>query len=184
MLTSAQLPATGTAALCAHPAPHRAPQNHPVTARAMESVALYSFQTTEKDELPFHKGDTLKVLGQGGHQPWGGLDAAGLRDRVSTWHGGAFLIPSMGLSMVCKEPYLRCLGCAAASPVAVGTTLCHGSHLQQGPNWDLVCGLPVLCHSRSRAGTCFPFLIESLRAAGTPHQGASAQTPSASRWAL
>ncbi|KFQ55626.1 GRB2-related adapter protein, partial [Nestor notabilis] len=38
----------------------------------MESVALYSFQATEKDELPFHKGDTLKVHGQGGHQPWGG----------------------------------------------------------------------------------------------------------------
>ncbi|NXO62819.1 GRAP protein, partial [Phainopepla nitens] len=29
----------------------------------MESVALYSFQTTEKDELPFQKGDTLKVPG-------------------------------------------------------------------------------------------------------------------------
>ncbi|NWW88976.1 GRAP protein, partial [Rhynochetos jubatus] len=31
----------------------------------MESVALYSFQATEKDELPFQKGDTLKVRGQG-----------------------------------------------------------------------------------------------------------------------
>ncbi|NXL29971.1 GRAP protein, partial [Glaucidium brasilianum] len=30
----------------------------------MESVALYSFQATEKDELPFHKGDVLKVRGQ------------------------------------------------------------------------------------------------------------------------
>ncbi|NXN77063.1 GRAP protein, partial [Bombycilla garrulus] len=29
----------------------------------MESVALYSFQATEKDELPFQKGDTLKVPG-------------------------------------------------------------------------------------------------------------------------
>ncbi|NXY18987.1 GRAP protein, partial [Atrichornis clamosus] len=37
----------------------------------MESVALYSFQTTEKDELPFQKGDTLKVQGAGGHQPSG-----------------------------------------------------------------------------------------------------------------
>ncbi|NXL61696.1 GRAP protein, partial [Chordeiles acutipennis] len=32
----------------------------------MESVALYSFQPTEKDELPFQKGDTLKVRGAGG----------------------------------------------------------------------------------------------------------------------
>ncbi|NXC07799.1 GRAP protein, partial [Orthonyx spaldingii] len=31
----------------------------------MESVALYSFQATEKDELPFQKGDTLKVQGAG-----------------------------------------------------------------------------------------------------------------------
>ncbi|NXI21535.1 GRAP protein, partial [Sterrhoptilus dennistouni] len=32
----------------------------------MESVALYSFQATEKDELPFQKGDTLKVQGTRG----------------------------------------------------------------------------------------------------------------------
>ncbi|NXP30175.1 GRAP protein, partial [Leiothrix lutea] len=31
----------------------------------MESVALYSFQATENDELPFQKGDTLKVQGTG-----------------------------------------------------------------------------------------------------------------------
>ncbi|NXE70892.1 GRAP protein, partial [Calcarius ornatus] len=29
----------------------------------MESLALYSFQATEQDELPFQKGDTLKVPG-------------------------------------------------------------------------------------------------------------------------
>ncbi|NWS24882.1 GRAP protein, partial [Polioptila caerulea] len=40
----------------------------------MESVALYSFQATEKDELPFKKGDTLKVQGTGAASR-GGLDA-------------------------------------------------------------------------------------------------------------
>ncbi|NWH56113.1 GRAP protein, partial [Geococcyx californianus] len=30
----------------------------------MESVALYSFQATEKDELPFQKGDILKAHGE------------------------------------------------------------------------------------------------------------------------
>ncbi|NXJ81212.1 GRAP protein, partial [Trogon melanurus] len=64
----------------------------------MESVALYSFQTSEKDELPFRKGDTLKVMGeQGGHQPWErdqpwwGSDAAALRDRPGVprrWYAG------------------------------------------------------------------------------------------------
>ncbi|KFV61387.1 GRB2-related adapter protein [Dryobates pubescens] len=38
----------------------------------MESVALYSFQPTAKDELPFKKGDTLKVWGAGGSPAVGG----------------------------------------------------------------------------------------------------------------
>ncbi|XP_021267900.1 GRB2-related adapter protein isoform X2 [Numida meleagris] len=36
----------------------------------MESVALYNFQTTEKDELPFQKGDTLKILNMEDDQNW------------------------------------------------------------------------------------------------------------------
>ncbi|NWY67571.1 GRAP protein, partial [Erithacus rubecula] len=46
----------------------------------MESVALYSFQATEKDELPFQKGDTLKVQGtpaEGGWKPAGRCCAGG-----------------------------------------------------------------------------------------------------------
>ncbi|NXB49001.1 GRAP protein, partial [Leucopsar rothschildi] len=39
----------------------------------MESVALYSFQATEKDELPFQKGDTLKVQGTGVTSLGGGV---------------------------------------------------------------------------------------------------------------
>ncbi|NWH93285.1 GRAP protein, partial [Aegithalos caudatus] len=45
----------------------------------MESLALYSFQATEKDELPFRKGDTLKVQGTGkglGARTPQGADAA------------------------------------------------------------------------------------------------------------
>ncbi|XP_021406222.2 GRB2-related adapter protein isoform X2 [Lonchura striata] len=36
----------------------------------MESVALYTFQATEKDELPFQKGDTLKILNMEDDQNW------------------------------------------------------------------------------------------------------------------
>ncbi|KAM3662170.1 GRB2-related adapter protein isoform 1-T1 [Ammospiza maritima maritima] len=36
----------------------------------MESVALYSFQATERDELPFQKGDTLKILNMEDDQNW------------------------------------------------------------------------------------------------------------------
>ncbi|NXR69817.1 GRAP protein, partial [Rhadina sibilatrix] len=53
----------------------------------MESMALYSFQATEKDELPFQKGDTLKVQGRGHHPGQGrGADAALGRPQVP---GGA-----------------------------------------------------------------------------------------------
>lgn len=64
------------AAPCACPVPHSpvpwgsephaapgGPRLHPTAASGMESVALYNFQATEKDELPFRKGDTLKVPG-------------------------------------------------------------------------------------------------------------------------
>jgi len=73
-----------------------------VTASSMESVALYSFQATEKDELPFQKGDILKVRGaggspaMGGHQPRRGLDAAALGDGVGTWHG---VTPALSLHL-------------------------------------------------------------------------------------
>ncbi|NXR50913.1 GRAP protein, partial [Hippolais icterina] len=52
----------------------------------MESVALYSFQATEKDELPFRKGDTLKVQGTGVTIRGGGWMLARQRPRVA---GGA-----------------------------------------------------------------------------------------------
>ncbi|NWX39231.1 GRAP protein, partial [Steatornis caripensis] len=53
----------------------------------MESVALYSFQATEKDELPFQKGDTLKVRGAGGHQPWG-VTSHGGPPAPRRWYAG------------------------------------------------------------------------------------------------
>ncbi|XP_047614443.1 GRB2-related adapter protein isoform X4 [Phacochoerus africanus] len=36
----------------------------------MESVALYSFQATESDELAFNKGDTLKILNMEDDHNW------------------------------------------------------------------------------------------------------------------
>ncbi|XP_040308987.1 GRB2-related adapter protein isoform X2 [Herpailurus yagouaroundi] len=36
----------------------------------MESIALYSFQATESDELAFNKGDTLKILNMEDDQNW------------------------------------------------------------------------------------------------------------------
>ncbi|NXI02934.1 GRAP protein, partial [Pachycephala philippinensis] len=57
----------------------------------MESVALYSFQATEKDELPFQKGDTLKVPRAGVTSQGWGLDAVVLGDGVGRGARGAQL---------------------------------------------------------------------------------------------
>lgn len=73
---------------------------------SMESVALYNFQTTEKDELPFQKGDTLKVQGDRG---WGGTVFV---------HGVLLLqlfVTCLGLSVEEKLLFLMSLGCRAAS---------------------------------------------------------------------
>ncbi|NXQ21600.1 GRAP protein, partial [Peucedramus taeniatus] len=62
----------------------------------MESVALYSFQATEKDELPFQKGDTLKVQGTLASQ--GGLDAVALWGQWAHGDTGAFFVPDFNAS--------------------------------------------------------------------------------------
>ncbi|CAH2307347.1 GRB2-related adapter [Pelobates cultripes] len=36
----------------------------------MEAIAIYNFKTTERDELPFNKGDTLKILNMEDDQNW------------------------------------------------------------------------------------------------------------------
>ncbi|NXY55548.1 GRAP protein, partial [Callaeas wilsoni] len=50
----------------------------------MESLALYSFQATEKDELPFQKGDTLKVQ-RAAVTSGGGWMLLLSGDKVGTW---------------------------------------------------------------------------------------------------
>ncbi|KAM9305441.1 GRB2-related adapter protein [Gastrophryne carolinensis] len=36
----------------------------------MEAIAIYNFKTTERDELPFNKGDILKILNMEDDQNW------------------------------------------------------------------------------------------------------------------
>ena len=59
---------------------------------AMESVALYSFQATESDELAFNKGDTLKVGWLSWvHMEWGAVvknRGPGQRPKQSPASGG------------------------------------------------------------------------------------------------
>lgn len=74
----------------------------------MESVALYSFQATESDELAFNKGDTLKVQRAGA-----GLK--GLTGVVGLESGSRINLASQGcegqtqLSHLCVPQFL-CLG--------------------------------------------------------------------------
>ncbi|NXG80545.1 GRAP protein, partial [Baryphthengus martii] len=54
----------------------------------MESVALYSFQATEKDELPFRKGDTLKVRRAGGSPAMAGGARVAEPSALGRWYAG------------------------------------------------------------------------------------------------
>ncbi|NWW02549.1 GRAP protein, partial [Oreocharis arfaki] len=54
----------------------------------MESVALYSFQATEKDELPFQKGDTLKVPRAGVTSRGGGGARGAQPGAPRRWYAG------------------------------------------------------------------------------------------------
>uniref|UniRef100_A0A8D0GCM4 GRB2-related adapter protein n=1 Tax=Sphenodon punctatus TaxID=8508 RepID=A0A8D0GCM4_SPHPU len=63
------LPQTPAAVAGVEGATGRPEKDQPFCPR-MESVALYSFQATEKDELPFKKGDTLKILNMEDDQNW------------------------------------------------------------------------------------------------------------------
>ena len=68
----------------------------------MESVALYSFQATESDELAFNKGDTLKV-------GWPGLPKLGLCG------GGGVLKIRARMALLIESSLWRKTG--SASPV-------------------------------------------------------------------
>ncbi|XP_029142999.1 GRB2-related adapter protein-like [Protobothrops mucrosquamatus] len=48
----------------------------------MEALALYNFQASEKDELAFKKGDTLKILNMEEDQNWYKAELLGLEGFV------------------------------------------------------------------------------------------------------
>lgn len=73
----------------------------------MESVALYSFQATEKDELPFQKGDTLKVWGAGVSPAMGRSPAMGGGWMLLLW--GTEWAHSVGRHRCFHYTWLCCL---------------------------------------------------------------------------
>lgn len=147
----------------------------------MESVALYSFQATEKDELPFQKGDTLKV--QGTREGWM-LLFCGDRVMVTLMLSLSLTLMLLGFSVGYKEPTSRILECRVAFPVH----LCHQVQLQRTPpggTWH-VASLAVSAASCALcplgAGTGFPCLRGT---GGHRDPAACAQTPTqALEWAL
>ncbi|XP_044160603.1 GRB2-related adapter protein isoform X4 [Bufo gargarizans] len=63
----------------------------------MEAMAIYNFKTTERDELPFSKGDTLKILNMEDDQNWYKAELYGMEGYVPKnyikvkphpWYGG------------------------------------------------------------------------------------------------
>ncbi|NWY62676.1 GRAP protein, partial [Chionis minor] len=102
----------------------------------MESVALYSFQATEKDELPFQKGDTLKVRrGQGGHQPWGGWMLLGARTAdpgaPRRWYAGR-ISRNLAEERLLKHKHLGAflIRDSESSPGEFSISVNYGQHVQ------------------------------------------------------
>ncbi|NWW52054.1 GRAP protein, partial [Pedionomus torquatus] len=98
----------------------------------MESVALYSFQATEKDELPFQKGDTLKVWGAGGSPAMGITSHSGVRSRaLHRWYAGRIS------RLLAEERLLKCKHLGAflirdseSSPGEFSISVNYGQHVQ------------------------------------------------------
>ncbi|NXU56672.1 GRAP protein, partial [Turnix velox] len=96
----------------------------------MESVALYSFQTTAKDELPFQKGDTLKVwrgreiTSRGAHQPWGALCAP------RRWYVGRISRHLAEEQLKCKHPGAFLIRDSESCPGEFSISVNYGQHVQ------------------------------------------------------
>ncbi|NXX20083.1 GRAP protein, partial [Podargus strigoides] len=100
----------------------------------MESVALYSFQATEKDELPFQKGDILKVHGAGGSPAMGGV-SRGAREAEpgvpGRWYAGRIS------RLLAEERLLKCQRLGAflirdseSAPGEFSISVNYGQHVQ------------------------------------------------------
>ncbi|XP_053550970.1 GRB2-related adapter protein [Bombina bombina] len=48
----------------------------------MEAIAMYNFKTTERDELPFNKGDTVKILNMEDDHNWFKAELFGIEGYV------------------------------------------------------------------------------------------------------
>ncbi|NXN33003.1 GRAP protein, partial [Nycticryphes semicollaris] len=94
----------------------------------MESVALYNFQATEKDELPFQKGDTLKVRGARGISRGSGVAEPGAPHR---WYAGRI---SRHLAekrlLKCKHLGAFLIRDSESSPGEFSISVNYGQHVQ------------------------------------------------------
>ncbi|NXX59670.1 GRAP protein, partial [Scopus umbretta] len=103
----------------------------------MESVALYSFQTTEKDELPFRKGDTLKVWGAGGSPAmrgqWDGMgDARAAEPGVPCrWYAGR-ISRNLAEEQLLKRKHLGAflIRDSESTPGEFSISVNYGQHVQ------------------------------------------------------
>ncbi|NXA26200.1 GRAP protein, partial [Ibidorhyncha struthersii] len=100
----------------------------------MESVALYSFQATEKDELPFQKGDTLKVREARGVTShgvgWMGARAAE-PDAPRRWYAGR-ISRHLAEEQLLKRKHLGAflIRDSESSPGEFSISVNYGQHVQ------------------------------------------------------
>ncbi|KAM9179329.1 GRB2-related adapter protein isoform 1-T1 [Mergus octosetaceus] len=106
----------------------------------MESVALYNFQATEKDELPFRKGDTLKILNMEDDQNWYKAELYGcegfvpknyIKIKPHPWYAGR-ISRHLAEELLLKRKYLGAflIRESESAPGEFSVSVNYGQHVQ------------------------------------------------------
>ncbi|XP_053327704.1 GRB2-related adapter protein [Spea bombifrons] len=106
----------------------------------MEAVAIYNFKTTERDELPFNKGDTLKILNMEDDQNWFKAEHFGkegyvpknyIKVKPHPWYGGR-ISRQVAEQILLKRKFLGAflIRESESSPGEFSISVNYGQHVQ------------------------------------------------------
>ncbi|KAM4632362.1 GRB2-related adapter protein [Discoglossus pictus] len=106
----------------------------------MEAIAIYNFKTSERDELPFNKGDTLKILNMEDDQNWFKAELYGkegyipknyIKVKPHPWYAGR-ISRQVAEEILLKRRYLGAflIRESESSPGEFSISVNYGQHVQ------------------------------------------------------
>ncbi|KAM5153011.1 GRB2-related adapter protein [Mantella aurantiaca] len=106
----------------------------------MEAVAIYNFKTTERDELPFSKGDILKILNMEDDQNWYKAELKGqegyipknyIKVKPHLWYAGR-ISRQVAEEILLKKKFLGAflIRDSESSPGEFSISVNYGHHVQ------------------------------------------------------